>query len=329
MRRITLLIVVPFLVFLGTRRPAADTPRVLDPAGWGGDHVGQAVPEFVAGDECLFCHRNDIGPRWERNHHNRAMRPASPSSPEMTALRSPSAPKVVAGEVAWLLGERHRVRFLKRSEEFGKVELLTTSWRPPGPGREAALIDTLDPHWDRTTFGASCAGCHATGVDSGRRAFATSSLDCYVCHGRVNLEHSKDTSLVHFAKKRHDPARVVISVCAQCHARGGQSKSTGLPYPNTFVAGDNVFRDFQVDLSDESIRRHDPADAHVLASLRDGVVRGEESVTCMTCHDVHQDSSRKHQRVATSSDLCLVCHNPTGPKRARPPREHHSQTCRY
>ena len=25
------------------------------------------VPEFIAGDQCLFCHRNDIGPAWGKN----------------------------------------------------------------------------------------------------------------------------------------------------------------------------------------------------------------------------------------------------------------------
>ena len=40
--------------------PAA--PEQLDPAAWGSDHVGKPVPEYVTGDECLFCHRDDVGP---------------------------------------------------------------------------------------------------------------------------------------------------------------------------------------------------------------------------------------------------------------------------
>ena len=46
---------------------------------------------------------------------------------------------------------------------------------------------------------------------------------------------------------------MVTSICAQCHVRTGKSRSTGLPYPNNFVAGDNLFRDFQVDFSDEAL----------------------------------------------------------------------------
>jgi hypothetical protein len=46
----------------------------LDPAAWGSDHAGQAVPEYTHGDECLFCHRNDIGPGWQKNAHGVAVR---------------------------------------------------------------------------------------------------------------------------------------------------------------------------------------------------------------------------------------------------------------
>ena len=39
-------------------------------AAWGTTHAGQPLAEFVHGEECLFCHRNDIGPKWQRNSHN-------------------------------------------------------------------------------------------------------------------------------------------------------------------------------------------------------------------------------------------------------------------
>ena len=39
----------------------------IDPAAWGESHGGQLVPEFTHGYECLFCHRNDIGPGWQKN----------------------------------------------------------------------------------------------------------------------------------------------------------------------------------------------------------------------------------------------------------------------
>ena len=94
------------------------------------------------------------------------------------------------------------------------------------------------------------------------------------------------------------------------------------------MAGDNLFRDFQVDFSDEALRQLNPADAHVLDNVRDVVVRGKEEVTCLSCHDVHKQSTRKHHSLP-SSDSCLHCHEATGPKKIRKLYEVHSLTCGY
>src|SRR5438128_2565485 len=83
------------------------------------------------------------------------------------------------------------------------------------------------PQLEEEKFADACAGCHTTAVEAKTRAFSALSLDCYVCHGDVPLQHSKDTALVHLSKKRQDPARVVTSICAQCHVRTGKSRSTG------------------------------------------------------------------------------------------------------
>lgn len=281
--------------------------RPLDPAAWGGDHVGKPVPEYVTGDECLFCHRNDVGPSWSSNRHQLTIRVADPD------LLQKAAPRDKLDEIRLVLGGPHRTRFLKPSGDYGKLEMLTTGERP---------------QWDAKTFGDACAGCHATAVDAKDRTFKAVALDCYVCHGEVDVKHSKDPSLAHLAKKRNDPARVVTSICAQCHVRSGKSASTGLPYPNNFVAGDNLFRDFKADLSPEAIARQNPADRHVLENVRDVVLLGKEDVTCLSCHDVHKQSSKKHHRVA-ESDSCVTCHNPTGSKKVRPVYEVHSTACGY
>jgi hypothetical protein len=230
--------------------------------------------------------------------------------------------------VQLLLGGGNRQRFLRRSKDYGKLDLLSAEWLPPRPGKEGRLTATERPGWDAKKFADGCAGCHATGVDGEKRTFSAVGLDCYVCHGDAPREHSKDPSLVHLARKRKDAAPVVTSICAQCHVRTGKSKSTGRPYPNNFVAGDNLFRDFQVDFTDEAIKRLGPADRHVLENVRDVVVLGKKDVTCLTCHDVHKQSAKKHHRVAADHS-CQHCHHATGPKKVRKPYEVHSATCGY
>src|SRR5215831_11598078 len=72
------------------------------------DHIGQPVPEYVHGDECLFCHRNDIGNGWQKNAHALTVRQRE-DAPELVKKLNPPA------EVEFFLGSRHQVRFLKQA----------------------------------------------------------------------------------------------------------------------------------------------------------------------------------------------------------------------
>ena len=299
----------------------------LDPAAWGSDHVGQPVPEYLTGDECLFCHRGNVGPSWASNRHNRTMQSLEAGSPLLTALEK-AVGKEVAAATKIELGGKRLARFLKSSEAYGKFDLLSAEWVPPSAGGEGKLRNTEKPHWDAKTFGDSCVGCHATGVDSKTRAASSPSLDCYTCHGAVDPNHSKDPALVHLSRKRADPANVAISICAQCHARGGKSRSSGLPYPNNFVGGDNLFRDFQIDLSPQAIEKLDPTDRHIMENIRDVTILGQNDVTCLSCHQVHKQSTSQHHRLVRS-DICLNCHNAAGTMKVRKTYEVHSKTCGY
>src|SRR6266849_249782 len=75
-----------------------------DPGGWGSDHIGKPVPEYVTGDECLFCHRTDIGAGWAKNRHQLTIREADTNSPALAALKKAPGMVSLAGEVTLLLG---------------------------------------------------------------------------------------------------------------------------------------------------------------------------------------------------------------------------------
>ena len=259
-----------------------------------GAALGQQ-PEFVHGDECLFCHRNDIGPGWQKNAHGTTVRQRE-DAPELVARLKPP------DEVEFFLGSRNHVRFLKK-DGYGKFAILNSKGE-----------------WEKNKFADRCAGCHATGVDPETRAFSAFGLDCYTCHGVVTLDHTKDTSLIWLSKKRRDDVQAITSICAQCHLRGGRSRSTGLPYPNNFVAGDNLFKDYEIDFSKAG-------DQHVIRNVRD-VVMGGSDVTCLSCHRVHANSSAKH-RVVLTAPICLDCHNKQGPKKAVKSHTVHSALCEY
>ena len=164
-------------------------------------------------------------------------------------------------------------------------------------------------------------------MDAKTRAFSAFGLDCYTCHGVVDLEHTADTAKMWLSKKRRDDAKAITSICAQCHLREGKSRSTGLPYPNNFVAGDNLFNDYEVDFAKADDETLNPGDRHVLRNVRD-VVKNGSDVTCLSCHRVHANSSDKHRRVLTGA-ICLDCHNAQGPKKAVKTYVVHSPLCEY
>ncbi len=306
--------------------PAAVKGRI-DPAAWGDDHVGQPVPEYMESGECLFCHRDQVGRSWQNDKHNRTIRDAEASEPAVQALRADPKTKDFAQQVQLLLGDTRAQRFLKRSSSYGKADLLSAS-ASFGRGRRARIEATDPVQWDTETFALACAGCHTTAVNPETHAFATVALDCFSCHGEAPEAHTEDAKLIPLAKTRKDSAAVVTSICASCHVRFGKSKSSGLPYPNNFVAGDNLFKDFQIDFARADDATLNPADRHVMANVRDVVVEGIETTTCLTCHDVHAGSTKKHRDLPVAQS-CAICHEAAQPIKGHKTYEVHSERCRY
>jgi len=259
------------------------------------------VPEFVHGDECLFCHRAGIGSTWQKNRHGVTLRERADAPDLIERLKPPP-------EVTHFLGSRNHVRFLKK-DGYNNFDIM----EPGG-------------HWDKTKFGERCAGCHTTAVDSKTRQFAYIGLDCYTCHGVVDLNHSADTSLIWLSKKRRGDLHEITATCAQCHLRGvAKSRSTGLPYPNNFVVGDDLFRDYEVDFS--KLDALNPGDRHVFRNVLE-VLKNGSGVTCLSCHRIHDSSTQKHRFVLTGA-ACLDCHNAQGPKKDVKPYTVHSALCEY
>jgi len=321
-----LLVTVPLAP---TKQAAAAPPEIkkLDPAAWGSDHVEAEVPQYMESGECLFCHRVQLGVSWHTNKHNLTIREPAEDDPALAALKADPATRELAGQVQFILGDSRVQRFLKRSPAYGKLDLLSTR-AVLGRTRRAKLEGAADASWDGETFAQKCAGCHATAVDPKTHAFVMPSIDCFSCHGDAPDDHANDPKLMPLAKTRGDSPAVVTSICASCHIRFGKSKATGLPYPTNFVAGDNLFRDFQVDFDLADDPKLNPADRHVLENVRDVVVYGRESVTCLSCHDVHNGSSKKHQKLAVTKS-CQLCHDAGDPIKGHKEYEVHSERCEY
>ena len=86
----------------------------------------------------------------------------------------------------YLMDWRRITRFRKRTKEYGKLELLSTSCQPEAESRRRdrkprELKTSASVDWDKQTCGDRCAGCHATAVNTKSRAFSARSLDCLAC----------------------------------------------------------------------------------------------------------------------------------------------------
>lgn len=289
--------------------------HALDPAAWGGSHVGQPAPIYEDGNTCLFCHRTSIGHGWQTNKHATTMR-AFVDEPEAATLKE----KADGAEL--VLGRTGRLRFLKPTKAYGTLALLDAAWSP------AEKSWSGNSAWSDGKFAAKCAGCHASAVDTAAKTFQTPSLDCHTCHGLAVPEHTQDGALMLLSAKGPTRPEVEISICGSCHLRGGKSKSSGLPYPNNFVPGDNLFKDYEFDLSDARIRSENPIDAHIVQNVRNVALFGRKNVSCGTCHEVHKESSKKHTKVAEQA-LCFTCHIQGKPMKTMRRYERHNATCEY
>lgn len=308
-----------------TKRSAV-AQEAVDPAAWGGDHVGQAIPMYMTGDECLFCHR-DIGPSWPGNRHNTEMQTAEMLPEPIAAFLKSAEAKEFGPETTYVLGGEEMLRFLRPNGKYGQFAIHSARVKPSALNAVAGT----GGGWAEEHFAAKCAGCHTTAVETEYRAFAQASLDCFVCHGEVPPGHQNEPALAILAKNRPKEPLVEMSLCGQCHLRGGVSRSSGLPYPNQFVPGDNLLKDFHVDFSDEALATMNPGDAHVLANVRDVLLRGDVGLTCLSCHDVHKQSSRKHRVLPKTERLeyCAICHDRPGDFKSFRVYERHSVVCEY
>src|SRR5262245_57587158 len=137
------------------QKPSEQKPpeqKPIDPKAWGSNHVGKPIPEYVHGDECLFCHRNDIGPTWQKNSHGVTVRQREDAPELAKTLDSLPFLAEVAKQVEYFLGSRHRTRLMKK-EGYGKFTVLNAQVALGGNGQPATTPPTLEPHekfaWDK------------------------------------------------------------------------------------------------------------------------------------------------------------------------------------
>jgi hypothetical protein len=237
--------------------------------------IAQSIADYPTGAYCLFCHRNDLGSGWLDNAHAWTIRPAG-SPPQVSPL-PPDATHVI--------GKDH-FRPLKQ-HGYGRFDLFSV--------RGAA--------WQPNVFEKQCAGCHTTAVNPRTGEFSSIGLDCYACHGNVPEDHATRQGTALLSRTRANADKEVIAICGSCHLRGGRSRTSGRPYPHAYVAGHDLFKDFQVDLQLDSRTNLDSSDSHVYLKTR-AVLQGGSDKSCVDCHRIHGEPEPQQRGSRHFSEVC-------------------------
>lgn len=239
------------------------------------ERQAQSIADYPTGDSCLFCHRNEIGSTWLVNSHAWTVRPVG------------EAPEVgpVPADATHVIGQ-DKFRPLKQNG-YGKFALLTLGGKS----------------WQTNVFEKQCAGCHTTAVNPQTGEFSSIALDCYSCHGNVPEDHATRKGTALLSRTRPNSDKEVISICGSCHLRGGRSQTSGRPYPHAYVAGDDLFKDFQVDLQLDSKAQLDSSDSHVYLKTR-AVMEGGSDKSCADCHRIHGPPEAQRRDRKRFSEVC-------------------------
>lgn len=240
-------------------------------------------------------------------------------------------PEQPADEI--LLGE-HVVLYVMGSNSFAKGYLVTDGpfvLQSPMTWYEGVTGHGMAPHYDHSNLGFGrhitdqCMFCHAgmvSRVDQNPNLFTVHELaiGCERCHG-PGAEHAKhyqrladssdDAALTDFHDTIVNPARLsraaADSICAQCHCQGDAPVSVAGKQDWDFRPG----QDFAATKVNFDLRRPERTEnrfvGHYEQMRQSACYVGSETLTCITCHDPHQDRTGLELQ-SLHQQQCLDCH---------------------
>lgn len=160
-----------------------------------------------------------------------------------------------------------------------------------------------------------CLECHATSFHSlapprnrFERGSLTLGISCQKCHGPAGAHVARfeqnptatggPTDIVNPAKLSRERQ---MDLCSLCHAGLGKS----LTPPLSYIAGDVLAKHLALSTPSPETQL-DPHGSQAQALLLSRCFQSSQTMTCTTCHDVHQTQ----RSVSALSANCVACHTP-------------------
>ncbi len=211
-----------------------------------------------------------------------------------------------ADDVAYAVGSGRNVQRYLYEVERNELVLLPAQWNVNTQSWEAYQLADEWPD-DAYAFGPNCAGCHTTGLDTGRFRWEDDAVQCEACHGpgSVHLEIVDDVGRnPDEAEMSQIRASITLSadpqICGQCHSQGSEPEDN-LPYPAEYRPGQNNLLDediFTLVAPDDS--------AHWYASghARQKYMQFNESLL-----STHTTALASMLESDSADNSCLQCHS--------------------
>lgn len=190
------------------------------------------------------------------------------------------------------------------------LELPVSYWMPTGEWMNSPGYPDGTANFDRGTSDR-CLECHATSFTTRqppRNRFVRDSLvlgiSCQKCHGpggehSARMQSGASTAGSAIVNPAKLPRARQMDLCSLCHAGVGKPLAPTLSY----TAGDVLAKYMSITPADPA-KPVDPHGSQFQTLSQSRCYREGETLTCLSCHDVHQTQ----RRADAYAQSCLSCH---------------------
>jgi hypothetical protein len=216
-------LLVAFIVFAGLSRFAR--PSI-------GAEPDEIAPGFLTSEGCKQCHP-EVFRQWKMTSHARMLRNAEKDSTAIHAHGFTDEIPFAKEDIEYALGSHWIQKYLVRIE--GDLYILPKFWN--------IVEDKWEPYsiwnWRSKPYSHHCNWCHSVGYDTEEKKYVEESIGCESCHG-PGAKHgeSEDPEDIinpaNLSKERSD------MICEGCHTDGKDRATKTYPFPNGFMAGEDV-----------------------------------------------------------------------------------------
>lgn len=265
----------------------------------------KAMNGYVGSAKCGECHDKTYN-TWKKTLHARAIQDARIN------------PKIIDGDftienefktftkedVVLTHGVQWKQRYIDKD-----WHILPAQWNY----QSEEWADYHSDKWKEADWRKACAKCHVVGYDEKTMKWVELGVGCESCHGPGEAHVKADT-----AKKAGTivnpsglPSDRQAEVCGQCHTRG-MTPDGKYEFQVGYMPGEDLVPadftpvgkdDTKAWWPDGSVKQHRQQYIDWY-----GTPHQKAGVTCTTCHQTHEQTTKFATRLAPNN-LCLSCHS--------------------